>query len=352
MRALIVEDGWQRGSLAATRSLGRAGWEVGIGSPQPGFATGSRFAGAWHEVPPPEEDPDAFVAAVRQAGEYDLVFGAGDGEVLVLSGRRDELDAAFPYGPHEGVARAFDKVALAEAAQRAGLEVPGAAGVPLMVKPRHTTVRASDGSPLRLRAEVAATSEEAAARVAYLESVGAEAIVQGYVEGDLVAYVALADRESRVVAALQQRASVVWPIQGGGSVRAVTVPVDQTLAEKVSALLAHLNWFGIAQVQFQQPPGGEPVLIDLNGRFYGSMALAIAAGVDFPAMWADLALDRPVQPVPAKIGVRYHSLEPDLRRRSMGSLSYAIGAAHGLWDPTDPRPALEHVGRLVRRLPR
>ena len=49
MRALIVEDGWQRGALAATRSLGRAGWDVGIGSPRPGFAAASRFAAAWHD---------------------------------------------------------------------------------------------------------------------------------------------------------------------------------------------------------------------------------------------------------------------------------------------------------------
>ncbi len=350
MRALIVEDGWQRGALAATRSLGRAGWHVGIGSPRPGFAAASRFAAAWHEVPPPEEDPDAFLAAIRRAGDYDLVFGAGDGEVLVLSERRDELDSAVPYGPHQGVARAFDKVALAEAAQRVGLEIPHAGEAPLVVKPRHTTVRARDGSPLRLRAEIAATSEEAAARVEYLESVGAEAVTQGYVEGDLVAYVALADRERRVVAGFQQRASVVSP--GGGSVRAETVPIDLALEEKVTALLTDLDWFGIAQVQFQQPPRGEPVLIDLNGRFYGSMALGIAAGVDLPAMWADLALGRPVHPVPARIGVRYHSLEPDLRRRSMGSFPYAVGAAHGLWDLNDPRPALQHVGRLARRLAR
>ena len=350
MRALIVEDGWQRGALAASRSLGRAGWDVGIGSPRPGFAAASRFSAAWHEVPPPEEDPDAFLAAVRRAGDYDLVFGAGDGEVLVLSERRDEVDAAVPYGPHEGVARAFDKVALAEAAERAELQVPRAGEAPLVVKPRHTTVRAADGSPLRLRAEVATTSEEAAARVEYLESVGAEAVIEAYIEGDLVAYVALADRESRVLAGLQQRASVVSP--GGGSVRAETVAVDPVLEEKVTALLTDLAWFGIAQVQFQQPPQGEPVLIDLNGRFYGSMALALAAGVDLPALWADLALGRPVHPVQAKIGVRYHSLEPDLRRRSMGSLPYAVGAAHGLWDLSDPRPALEHAGRLVRRLRR
>jgi len=78
MRALIVEDGWQRGSLAATRALARAGWTVGIGAPRQGFAAASRFADAWHEVPPPEEDEGAFVAAVRAAvdvGGYERATG-------------------------------------------------------------------------------------------------------------------------------------------------------------------------------------------------------------------------------------------------------------------------------------
>ena len=130
MRALIVEDGFQRGSLAACRALGRAGWQVGIGAPRKGFASASRYASAWHKVPPPEEDEAGFVAGVRravEAGGYELVFGAGDGEVLALSAARDELGAIFPYGPHEDVVRAFDKVGLAEAAQRVGLAVPPSA---------------------------------------------------------------------------------------------------------------------------------------------------------------------------------------------------------------------------------
>src|SRR6266705_1758145 len=105
-RALIVEDGFQRGALAACRALGRAGWEIGIGAPERGFASSSRYAIAWYEIPPPEADEAGFVAAVCRAvaaGGYELVFGAGDGEVLALSAERDELGAIFPYGPHEDV---------------------------------------------------------------------------------------------------------------------------------------------------------------------------------------------------------------------------------------------------------
>lgn len=313
-------------------------------------------------MPPPEEDEAGFVEAVRKAvaaGGYDLVFGAGDGEVLALSAGRDELGTMFPYGPHEGVVRAFDKVELSAAARRAGLGVPeeaDAADAPVVIKPRHTTVRDPDGGPLRLRAEVAETPDDAARQVAYLESVGAEPLVQRFVEGDLVALVVVADRESRVVAAIQQRTGAIWPRQSGGTVRAVTEPVDEALAERVGTLLSDLRWFGIAQAQFQVPPGGEPVLIDLNGRFYGSMALAMAAGPNLPAIWAALAIGAEVPELEeSRTGVRYHWLESDLRRslderrRLVGSLGYALAAKHGLWDARDPRPAARHAGRLARR---
>jgi predicted ATP-grasp superfamily ATP-dependent carboligase len=362
LRALIVEDGFQRGSLAACRALGRAGWKVGIGSPAQGFASSSKYAAAWHRVPPPEESERGFVEAVRKAVEasgYEVVFGAGDGEVLALSAARDELGAIFPYGPHEDVVRAFDKVALAAAGERAGIDVPTARSAddaPVIVKPRRTTVHAPEGGPLRLRATVAETPEQAREQVAYLESVGAEPLVQELVPGDLVALVAVTDRESKIVAAVQQRTRVIWPRRSGGTVRARTEVVDPELEAKVALLLADLNWFGIAQAQFQEAERRHPVLIDLNGRFYGSMALALAAGPNLAAIWAELALDHPRPEVSApRAGVRYHWLESDLRRtlaepaKIPGAIGYALLSRHGLWDRHDPAPAARHAKRLAGR---
>ena len=362
MRALIVEDGFQRGSLAAARALGQAGWQVGIGSPREGFASTSRATSAWHRVPSPEDGQDGFVDAVRkavEAGGYEVVFGAGDGEVLALSAGRNQIGAIFPCGPHEDVVRAFDKVELSAAAARAGLSVPGRASpddAPVVVKPRKTTVHDPEGGPLRLRAQVAHTPDEAHAQVEYLESVGAEPLLQEYVEGDLLAYVAVTDRDSRVVSAVQQRTEEIWPRQSGGSIRARTEPIDDELAEKVGALLAELRWLGIAQTQFQVTPGRDPVLIDFNGRFYGSMALVLAAGPNLPAIWAALATGRPMPDVEAaREGVRYHWLESYLRRvvnerrGLVGSIGYAIGSRHGLWDTQDPAPAALHVKRLAGR---
>jgi hypothetical protein len=114
-------------------------------------------------------------------------------------------------------------------------------------------------------------------------------------------------------------------------------------------------------VQFQRSNTGELFLIDLNGRFYGSMALAVGAGPNLPAVWAALATGRrpPLIPDPWT-GTRYHRLEVDLRRalserrgglvRDVADcLRYAAGAQHGLWDLRDPAPAVRYSGTLALR---
>jgi predicted ATP-grasp superfamily ATP-dependent carboligase len=368
VRALIVEDGRQRGALAAARALARIGWTVGIASPRRGFASASRATAQWHEAPPPEAGEEPFLEAVRTAigaGGYEIVFGAGDGEVMALSAGRESLPAVVPYAAHENVLRALDKVRLAEAAGRVGLSVPEHAAEGLViVKPRLTTIQGPEGGALRLRATLASSSEEAAQSADELRAVGAEPIVQRYVPGALTALIVLADRGSRPVVTVQQRAEAIWPAQVGGSVRAQTEEVDQRLEERVERLLAELGWFGLAQVQFQSDGAGDPVLIDLNGRFYGSMALALAAGPNLPAIWAAIATGRrpPVVLLP-RTGVRYQWLENDLRRALrerrggllrdvLDTFGYARKAVHGLWQLRDPLPALRHGGVLSLRAAR
>ena len=147
----------------------------------------------------------------------------------------------------------------------------------------------------------------------------------------------LVDRAGSVVARLQQEAEGTWPPHVGASVRARTVPVDEELAAGIDALVRELGWFGLAELQLLAPAGGRPRLIDLNGRFYGSLALALAAGVNLPAIWAALATGRPAPPVtPAALEVRYHWLEGDLRRSRrehtgglVDSFRYGRGAESG-----------------------
>lgn len=141
------------------------------------------------------------------------------------------------------------------------------------------------------------------------------------------------------------------------SCRAETVPLDTALLVRVERLLDSLGWRGLANLQFLRPPGGEPHLIDLNGRFYGSIALAIASGVNLPDLWGRSALGEWVTPSrPARVGVRFQSLLEDLARARIerrggvvrdvaGSLAYLPTAVHPHADLRDPMPAV----RLLRQ---
>jgi len=81
------------------------------------------------------------------------------------------------------------------------------------------------------------------------------------------------------------------PPSGGVSVLAEAVVLEPALEAAALALLAELNWEGVAMVECKRDEanGGRPVLMEINGRFWGSLQLAIDAGVNFPALLAACA---------------------------------------------------------------
>ena len=375
MRALIVGSEGARGSIAAARALTKSGWIVGIGAPGHGPATASRSVQRVHEVPAPH-DLKKFVKAVNAAivaGGYEVVFPAGDAEVLALSAMRKSIRATVPYPSHERVEEALDKVRLMGLGELSGLLVPprlepteeglSRAKYPVIVKAGlHWSPEKSE-APRRLEAQRADNPVEALKLVSYLREQGAEVLIQEVLEGDLLAYTALVGDEGKIIADVQQRADRVWPPGSGVSVRATTEPVDEELRAGAARLLSHLEWFGVAQLQFIVTLENTHHLIDLNGRFYGSLALAVGAGCDLPSAWASLATERPVDIREAAPGVRYQWLEGDLRRAVVerrggraadirSCLAYARGAVHSVWRFTDPGPGLSYSGALASRAAR
>jgi predicted ATP-grasp superfamily ATP-dependent carboligase len=104
------------------------------------------------------------------------------------------------------------------------------------------------------------------------------------------------------------------PPSGGASVLSESVPTDPALIDEAMRLLRPLGWHGVAMIEYKQDvSSGRSVLMEINGRFWGSLQLAIDSGVDFPAMAFDLARGRrPQAPDSYKVGVRSRWLLGDL----------------------------------------
>jgi hypothetical protein len=60
---------------------------------------------------------------------------------------------------------------------------------------------------------------------------------------------------------------------------------DSDLLARSRELLQILEWQGVAMVEYKtERASGTPYLMEINGRFWGSLQLAIDAGVDFPVL--------------------------------------------------------------------
>jgi len=73
------------------------------------------------------------------------------------------------------------------------------------------------------------------------------------------------------------------------------VAPDPVLLAHARRLLDAVNWHGVAMVEFRHDRDNDvPYLMEVNTRFWGSLQLAIDAGVDFPWLLYQIACDAPV----------------------------------------------------------
>lgn len=344
-RVLVVEggNGQSRSAVAAVRAVHAAGFAPVVAHGVAGsLAARSRRCVATVRVP--EVDEPGFAPRLHQlaVAGYRGVLLASDAAMLAL----DAPGAALVDKEH--LATVVDGTGLRMPTQRVFADAAAVAAAadgleyPVVLKPVRKPGAATPAAPARSAAEVlrwAAASRDPDAAVA----------VQPFLEGETEAIAGVV-RGGALLAVVQQRYLRTWPRGCGTASAAVTVTVDGDRAEGLLRLLAGFD--GIFQAQFI---GGR--LIDLNPRVYGSLPLALAAGVNLVGIHL-AALSGVVAPrVTARPGVGYRWLEGDLRHLVSAVRSGDVGMPVALRDAV-PRPGTAHslaalgdpgplLGRLV-----
>ncbi len=346
---------------------------VGVGTPDGGGMLGaSRAVDARHIVPRPRGSGAGFIAGVNQAaaaGRYDVVFGGGDDWMAALSTYQSSISTSIAHPESEAVHAALDKMDLTKRARKAGLSAPHTESAtdqamaawrgPVVVKCR---AHWSDGQtrPLRIEARLFADIASARSQIDLIRDAGAQPVMQEPVRGGLSALIGIF-HDGRLNGRVQQVSPRLWPTPNGASARATTVPVDDELASRAETLLTDLGWWGLVELQFLTGDDGRAQLIDLNGRFFGSMALSNTARPGLADAWGRLALGDPLphlQDAPA--GFKYAWLAGDIRRAgrerrgglindAAETLRWSRTAHHSVWDPRDPGPIWNLASSRLRR---
>ncbi|MFC1524315.1 ATP-grasp domain-containing protein [Thermodesulfobacteriota bacterium] len=105
-----------------------------------------------------------------------------------------------------------------------------------------------------------------------------------------------------------------FPVNGGQATLRISLR-NENLENDFEKLLRNLKWNGVCQGDFVIDEKTQtPYLIDINPRFWGSLAQAIASGVDFPFLLYQIALEGDVEAVEGfEVGVMSRWIGGDLR---------------------------------------
>jgi predicted ATP-grasp superfamily ATP-dependent carboligase len=321
---VLVTDGEQRAALATVRSLGRAGHRVVVADARARSLAGvSRHAAKGVAVPDALTNPQGFVDAVRRLvaeEQVDVLLPIAEPALMAILDARDSFPCRIPFPSAEVFRRVNDKSAVLALAPELGIQVPeqqvarsrtealalagGALCFPVVLKPWRS-VAEGDGERVRLTVLHAADPAEFEDRVARLPQAAFPLLVQRRILGP-GAGVFLLLWDGELQAAFAHRRLREKPPAGGVSVYCESVAVDPGLLERSRALLTRLGWQGVAMIEYKfDQASGTPYLMEINGRLWGSLQLAVDAGVDFPALLVALALgERPAPVTEWRTGVR------------------------------------------------
>jgi predicted ATP-grasp superfamily ATP-dependent carboligase len=317
MARVLVTDGEQRAALAAVRSLAPAGHEVYVCSTRGrSLAGASRHARAEARMPDPLTDPAAYREKLRRlvkGWDIQLLLPIAEPAILaILPIAPDMPGLTIPFPDLERFRSICDKPRVLDAARELGIGVPEqltlqspegiaaleweALSYPMVVKPARSVV--GNGAS-RQKTSVAHVTSAPALR-AVLAGLSPDAfpvLLQQRVTGPGIGVFVLL-WEGRLLASFFHRRIREKPPSGGVSVYRESTPPRPQLLDHSLRLLERFSWQGVAMVEYKLDEStGVPYLMEVNGRLWGSLQLAIDAGVDFPALLVEAATGGDPRPV-------------------------------------------------------
>jgi protein-tyrosine-phosphatase/predicted ATP-grasp superfamily ATP-dependent carboligase len=297
-RVLVLGDD-DRSFLSVIRSLGRRGIEIHTGWCPPGSpALASRYIAENHEIRPYVQEDRSWIDDIRSIlidKPFDLVIPCSDKVIIPLRRGIEEISrhSLIYLLPDDIYRTVADKTRTTVLARSLGVPVPEEIeiqskenaleaaeifGFPIILKP---VISFSEADPSMRNRVRTARSRAELGKIVETMLLGSRFIGQKFYEGNGTGIEILA-HSGRILFAFQHL-RIHEPVGGGGSSYRKSIPLDGNMLDAVEKMVSALDYTGVAMFEFKSDKDFRSWrLLEINGRFWGSLPLALACGADFP----------------------------------------------------------------------
>lgn len=308
---VLITYGWVRSTYAALVNLSEHGLSVGAGdSGRVGMCQWSRYPKAYLKYPNPAKDPEAFVRSladfIRKYNVRVLIPSHDESEVVARHADAFPSFCTLPIPSVQLLAQANDKSRTQQLAESLG--IPTATRIvfgSIEELGKATSSRSDTPLVIRLRKSNSAkgvfypsSKADCLATVArlieeYQLTEDRFPVVQEYVAGEGWGVSCLYWKGERIAHFTHRR--LREKTQSGGTSTLREHKPNPILEEMAFKLLDALQWHGLAMVEFKyDQKTKQGWFIEINPRLWGSIHLAVSAGVEFPYLLYLAATQGPV----------------------------------------------------------
>lgn len=291
---VFVTNAHSRATLQIVRSLGSRNISVFTGETFKITPTRySKYLSGYTIYPDPKTKPLKFINFINNYcldNNIEIIFPVVDDTLLIISKYRNNFDKSIiiPIPNHENIIIGRDKLKTIKLCEKLNIPYPKTIfedeikldeiqknfELPVLIKPRES--EGSRGIKV-IRNWNDFESEFLKVKREYGTPMIQEFIPHGGAYGVEVLY-----NRGEMVFKFTHKRLREYPEGGGPSTLRISTK-QKEMEEYAKKIMDALSWHGVAMVEFRVSSKNKiPYLVEINPRYWGSLRLSIASGLDFP----------------------------------------------------------------------
>lgn len=330
IKRALVTDGKESTTLAVVQSLGKAGIEMIVGDDSSlAPSRFSRYCTRFFKYVSPEVSASNFRKKLFEQLERhrpDMLFLTSDTQMPVIMNDWEELSkwTKIASPPPETLVQVFDKSKTLALSKSLGVPTPETVHLqswedfnrlkapsrfPVVIKYTQTYYEDGDKLITTPRTAYAFHEEELRAKLSTVNFKKESVLLQEFIPGPGIGVFGIFQNGKAHLLFSHERLREANPT-GAASAESKSIPITAEAKKMACALMDALRWTGAAMIELKTDRRtGELKLMEINGRFWGSLPLALRSGIDFPVLTAILfETGTPPVQIDYPIGIRARHL--------------------------------------------